>query len=170
MRVIETERFLLKELENIYISNVFEILSDKDVISNLNMIIHERIEDTEKLFQEYKEGYQKKEKYPFEILDKNTLDFIGVFLIKLDLYDEDCFEFTIYLNKKYWNQGVYSEVLPFMCEFAFHDIGTLHFRGFVMEKNSASRRVLEKCGFQLEKIFLVDGIEGNIYSYLLEKE
>ena len=39
-----------------------------------------------------------------------------------------------------------------------------------MENNLASRRVLEKCNFTLEKIFKVDGIEGNIYSYLITKE
>ena len=35
-----------------------------------------------------------------------------------------------------------------------------------MDKNIASIRGLEKCGFVLEKIFNVDGIEGKIYSYL----
>ena len=39
-------------------------------------------------------------------------------------------------------------------------IGTGNFRGFVMEKNMASKRGLQKCGFKLEKIFNVDGIEG----------
>lgn len=61
---------------------------------------------------------------------------------------------------------MYTEVLPYMTEFAFKDIGTGNFRGFVMEKNKASSRVLEKCGFELEKIFEVPGLEGKIISYL----
>lgn len=166
MREIETNRFILKKLEDKYINSVYNILSDKNVISNLNMNIHKNINDTKELFKEYEEGYLKKEKYPFEIIDKNNGNFIGVFLIKLDIYDEDSFEFTIYLNKKYWNMGIYSEVLPFMSKFAFLDIKTNNFRGFVMEKNIASRKVLEKCGFKLEKVFSVPGIEDKIYSFL----
>ena len=53
-----------------------------------------------------------------------------------------------------------------MTQIAFEDIGTGNFRGFVMDKNIASKKVLEKCGCKLEKIFNVDGIDGKIYSYL----
>ena len=101
---------------------------------------------------------------------KNPGDFIGVFLIKLDLYDDDCYEFTIYLNKKYWNRGVYTECLRYMIKFAFEEIKTGNFRGFVMEKNEASSKVLEKCGFKLEKIFKVEGIQGEIKSYLIKMD
>lgn len=168
MDSFETNRFNIKILENKYINNVFNILSDEDVITNLNMNIHKSVEDTEKLFNEYENGYKEKEEYPFEILDKETNDFIGVFLLKRDLYTEDCFEFTIYLNKKYWSKGVYTEVLPYMTNFVFNSIKVKNFRGYVKDKNIASKKVLEKCGFKLEKIFNVPGIEGKIYSYLKE--
>ncbi|MBR2828739.1 MAG: GNAT family N-acetyltransferase [Bacilli bacterium] len=170
MKEIETKRFLLKKLEKKYLNNIYSILSSSLVIQNLNMKIHKNIQDTEKLLQEYEEGYQRREKYPFEILDKNTLEFIGVFLIKLDLYDEDSFEFTIYLDRKYWNQGIYQEILPYMKDYAFLEIGTMYFRGFVMEKNIASRRVLEKCGFSLEKVFSVPGINDSIYDYVIKND
>lgn len=166
MKEIETNRFLLKKLERKYANELFNILSNPRVITNLNMNIHSSVSDTEKLLDEYEEGFKKGEKYPYEILDKNTNEFIGVFLIKLDLYDEDCFEFTIYLDEKHWKKGIYSEVLPYMTEVAFKDIKTGNFRGFVMEKNIASRKVLERSGFDLEKIFEVDGLDGKIYSYL----
>ena len=57
-----------------------------------------------------------------------------------------------------------------MEEVAFKDIGTGNFRGFVMEKNIASSKVLEKCGFKLEKVFKVPGLEGNILSWLKTKK
>ena len=72
-----------------------------EVISNLNMDIHKCIEDTYKLLEDYFKGLEEKVKFPYAILNKDTGEFIGVFLIKLDLYDEDCFEFTIYLDEKY---------------------------------------------------------------------
>lgn len=166
MRTIETKRYILKLVEKKNANKIFKILSNPQVIENLNMDIHTKIEDTIELLNEYYKGLEKGEKYPYEILDKVTGEFIGIFLIKLDLFDEDCYEFTIYLDEKYWGNGVYTEVLPYMTQVAFEDIGTGNFRGFVMDKNIASKRVLEKCGFELEKIFNVDGIEGKIYSYL----
>ena len=166
MRTIETKRYILKLVEKKNANKIFKILSNPQVIENLNMDIHTQIEDTLELLNDYYKGLEKGEKYPYEILDKVTWDFIGIFLIKLDLFDEDCYEFTIYLDEQYWGKGIYTEILPYMTQVAFEDIGTGNFRGFVMDKNIASKRVLEKCGFELEKIFNVDGIDGEIYSYL----
>ena len=92
------------------------------------------------MLNEYYDGFRKNEKFPYEIIDKESNEFVGVFLIKLDLYDEDSFEFTIYIDEKFWNKGIYTEILPYMTEVAFNEIKTGNFRGFVMEKNIASRR------------------------------
>lgn len=170
MEKIETKRFILRKVEEKDAEYIFKILSDKDVIENLNMDIHKNISDTENMLKEYFEENEKGNKYPFSIIDKETNKFVGVFLIKLDLYDEDCFEFTVYISKEEWGKGIYTEVLPYMTKFAFEKIGTGNFRGFVMEKNIASSKVLEKCGFELEKIFEVPGLKGKIISYLITKE
>lgn len=170
MKKIETERFILRKVELQDAEKIYKILSNRNVIETLNMEIHKNIQDTYKLLNSYFEELDKKTKFPFAIIDKNTKEFMGVFLIKLDLYDEDCFEFTIYLDEQYWRQGTYKEVLPYMIKFAFEDIGTGNFRGFVMEKNVASSKVLEGAGFVLEKIFEVPSIEGKILSFLITKE
>ena len=170
MENIETKRYILRKVEENDAEYIFKILSDKDVIENLNMDIHKNISDSENMLKEYFEENEKGNKYPFSIIDKETNKLVGVFLIKLDLYDEDCFEFTVYISKEEWGKGIYTEVLPYMTKFAFEKIGTGNFRGFVMEKNIASSKVLEKCGFELEKIFEVPGLEGKIISYLITKE
>ena len=170
MRNIETNRFILRKVDVKDELNIFNILSDKDVIEYLNMDMHNSIEDTRKLLNEYENGYEDGTKYPFAIIEKETNRLLGVFLIKLDIYDDNCFEFTIYLNKDDWGKGIYTEILPYMVEFAFEDIKTENFRGFVMEKNKASISVLKKYGFKLEKIFEVPGIEGKILSFLKTRE
>ena len=42
--------------------------------------------------------------------------------------------------------------------------------GAITFGNNTSKHVLEKCGFSLEKIFDVDGLDGKIYSYLIKKD
>ena len=165
MEKIETNHFILRKVEENDAEEMYKILRDKDVNANLNMEIHKDISDTKKLIKEYLEENEIGNKYPFAILDKVTQKFLGVFLIKLDLFDEDCFEFTIYLKQEQWGKGIYTEILPYMIKFAFEEIGTGNFRGFVMEKNVASSKVLEKYNFELEKIFNVPNIEGKIKSF-----
>jgi ribosomal-protein-alanine N-acetyltransferase len=167
---IETERFILRKVEYSDLEEIFNILSDENVITNLNMDLHRNIDDTRKLLDNYFEEYNKGTKYPYAIIEKTTKKLVGVFLIKLDLYDEDCFEFTIYIDPRFWNKGIYTEVLPYMTKVAIEDIKTGNFRGFVMEKNEASAIVLERAGFELEKIFNVPGLEGKIKSYLITRE
>ena len=170
IKPINTERYILRKIEKEDLNDIYKILSTPEVIENLNMNIHKSEEDTLALIEDYLADFAKGLKYPFAIIEKETENFVGVFLIKIDLYDEDCFEFTIYLNKSYWGKGIYSEVIEYMVEFAFEEIKTGNFRGFVMEKNKASSWVLLKSGFYLEKIFEVPGIEGKIESYLMPKE
>ena len=167
---IETNRFILRKVQISDAERIYGILSNKNVIENLNMSLQEKIDDTYELLKDYDNGFKNNTKFPYAIINKSTNDFIGVFLIKLDLYDEDCFEFTIYLDEIYWGKGIYTEILPYMISVAFENIGTGNFRGFVMEKNIASSRVLEKCGFELEKVFKVPNLDGKIISYLVTKE
>lgn len=166
----ETNRCKFRLVKDTDEKDIFEILSDEDVITNLNMDIHKSILDTRQMLKDYKKEFINGNKLPLAIISKDTNEFIGVFLIKLDLYNEDAFECTVYLKKKFWNKGIYSEILPSMIKFAFEVIQTKNFRGYVMEKNKASARGLEKNGFKLEKIFNVPGIDEKIYSYLMTLE
>ena len=145
-----TKRFILRKVKKEDNKEIFKILSNQETIENLNMSIHTKIEDTNEMIENYLKENEEGTKYPYAIIEKETNNFIGVFLIKLDLYDEDCLEFTIYLKKEYWGKGIYTEVLPYMTEVAFEAVKTGNFRGFVMEKNVASSRVLEKCNFKLD--------------------
>lgn len=95
MKNIETKRFFLRKVEIKDVEKIYKILSNEKVISTLNMEIHKNIDDTYRLLNSYFEELDKNTKFPYAIIDKETKEFIGVFLIKLDLYDEDCFEFTI---------------------------------------------------------------------------
>lgn len=170
MRDIKTERLILRQTNLEDKENIFKVLSNPKVIENLNMNLHGNIDDTEKLLEDYFEGIKTGTKFPFTIIDSESGNFVGIFLLKVDLYNEEAFEFTIYLEEDFWGRGFYTEILPYMIELVFENIKTKNFRGYVMEKNISSRKVLEKSNFVLEKIFKVPGIEERIYSFLITKE
>lgn len=170
MDEINTDRFILRQVVESDSEKIYKILNDKDTAKYLNMDKIESVSDADALIKDYLSQYANGDKFPFAITDKNTKELIGVFLIKLDLYDPDCYEFTIYIKHELWNKGIYSEVLPYMTDFAFTKIGTGNFRGFIMISNKASGIVLKKHGFILEKTFAVDGLPEMIESYLITKE
>lgn len=170
IRDIKTERCILRRTAWEDRNNIFKILNNPKAIENLNMNLHLTLEDTDRLLDDYFLGIENETKCPYTIIDSNTGAFIGIFLLKLDLYNEDAFEFTVYLDELFWGKGIYTEILPYMVTVAFDDIKTKNFRGYVMEKNVASRKVLEKSDFILEKVFNVPGIQDKIYSFLITEE
>ena len=169
IKEVTTNRCKFRLVEETDIDDIYEILSNPSVITNLNMNIHKTKEDTKNLLKDYKTEFEKGTKLPLVILEKDTNAFIGVFLIKLDLYNDNAYEITVYLKEKFWGKGIYTEILPSMIRFAFEVVQTENFRGYVMEKNIVSAKGLEKSGFILEKIFEVPNIEGDIRSYLITR-
>ena len=170
IKEIHTDRFILRKITENDNESMFDILSDAETTKYLNMESVKSISDVNRIIDDYLLQYAKGDKYPFAIVKKDSNELIGVFLIKLDLFDPDCFEFTVYIKRELWNKGIYSEVLPYMMDFAFNKIQTGNFRGFIMISNRASAQALKKHGFVLEKTFAVDGLPEMIESYLMTKQ
>ncbi len=56
------------------------------------------------------------------------------------------------VNPKYWNQGLATEAATGLISYAQGQLGIKVIKATTDTRNKASQRVLEKCGFQLEKI------------------
>jgi RimJ/RimL family protein N-acetyltransferase len=59
-------------------------------------------------------------------------------------------EIGYWLAKPYWGQGIMTAVVTKACEFAFSELGLAKITAQVFALNTASTRVLEKCGFEME--------------------
>lgn len=162
-----TERFVIRDLELNDCNDVYKLLNDDDIIDNLNMNKPQSVNETKDFIEKYLDGKNKFEKYPFAIEDRTTGELIGVFLLKLDIYRESGFEYTVFLGEGYRGIGAFGEIIPHMISFAFNEIKTPCLRAYIMEKNDYSIKSTIKAGFSLERIFKVDGIEGLIHSYII---
>jgi len=164
---IETERLKFRLVEKTDVEEIFSLLHDERIVKYLNMERHLTIDDTNKLLDEYFDGLIDYSKIPYYVMDKTDNAFIGVLLLKVDLYNVSSYEMTIYLKKEYWGKGYAKEMISSIYSIIFDELGIKNLRGYIMENNIASSKVLENLGFELEKIFKVDGIDGLIKSYLL---
>lgn len=168
-KIIETERCIIQDVTIENKNEIYNILSNKEVNENLNIEkpVDEKV--IENLMLKYESEYKKGTYEPLAIIDKANKNFIGVILLKLDLYNDDAYEYTSYINPNYKNKGITTEVLKEVTKYFFENYKQNNFRGYIMTKNIASKRVLEKNNFALEKIFNVKGL-GEIYSYLMTRE
>lgn len=70
---------------------------------------------------------------------------------KEDVFVKDA-ELGYLLLPDMWSKGIMSEAVRRICEIAFKELDIVRITGQVYEPNAASRRILEKNGFELEGI------------------
>ncbi len=81
-------------------------------------------------------------------------------------------EIGYWLAKPYWGRGIMTAVIRQACRFAFGEWGLVKITAHVFAFNTASARVLEKCGFEqegyLKKHYLKDGqlIDARLFGLL----
>ena len=62
-------------------------------------------------------------------------------------------EIGYWLGEAYWNKGIVTTAVNLIVEYGFKQLGIIRIHTGVFEYNSASMRVLEKCGFTKEGVF-----------------
>lgn len=98
------------------------------------------------LLDQIKQG----ESYEFGMFDNITGEYIGncgIIDVRKYLYAG---AITYFVNPDKWNKGYATEAGEAMLDFAFNDLDLVRVYGTCMSKNPASRRVMEKLGFEYE--------------------
>jgi RimJ/RimL family protein N-acetyltransferase len=89
-------------------------------------------------------------KYSFAIEEKDSSGtFIGACDARMLRYPQQ-FEIGYWLGKPNWSQGYTTEVLALLCHLCFKHLGAEVVQSAAFVGNLASRRVMEKNGFQFE--------------------
>ena len=58
-----------------------------------------------------------------------------------------------FIGEPYWNKGIVSTAVNLITDYGFNNLGIIRIHTGVFEYNTASQKVLEKCGFTKECIF-----------------
>ncbi|NOY37385.1 MAG: GNAT family N-acetyltransferase [Chlorobi bacterium] len=69
---------------------------------------------------------------------------------------EDVYRYTAevgyWIGEPFWNKGIATKALKLITEYGFGLLKLIRIQASVFETNEASKKVLEKCGYQLEGI------------------
>jgi ribosomal-protein-alanine N-acetyltransferase len=149
--ILETNNFILRPFtsydnEDMY----YNWASDKDVTKYLTWTEHCNINKTNMIVTLWESLYKSKEYYNWAIEEKFSSRVIGsINLMNLDNYNENC-EVGYCIGKIFWNQGIMTEVLHKILDFAFVKVNFERITARRHIDNIASGMLLKKCKFAYE--------------------
>ena len=146
---LKTERLILRRWEDNDAESLFEYAKDPDVGPIAGWPAHQRIEESRDVI---KNVFNGKEAYAICLKTDNIA--IGAIELKLNGHtdmteqDDEC-ELGYWLGKPFWGQGIVPEAVKEMLRYAFEDIGMTRVWVGYYEGNVKSKRVQEKCKFDI---------------------
>jgi ribosomal-protein-alanine N-acetyltransferase len=146
---LTTDRFLLQQISPQDQPFIFEGLSHPDVIPFYG-ISYNSLEATKAQIEWYDKMLAEGTGVSWKIVDKVTLEKIGVISVYYYKPEHKKAEVGFWLLPQYWGKGIAFEVLRAAINYWKKEKGLHRLEGFVEEGNRASSKLFEKCGFQYE--------------------
>lgn len=140
--VLETERLVLRRPTLADVKAMARLANDRRVAQNTSRLPHPYTVGDAETFVEF--IAQQPRDTSFAITREG--DLLGV--IGIDLGKPDVPEIGYWLGVPHWGRGYATEAARAVIDYAFEEFGSTELRAGARVVNPASRRVLEKCGFQ----------------------
>ncbi len=155
---LETERLTLK---NIHISQLDDMLS-LDADPEVMRFITDGVPRTDR--KRYLEAIPRLSNYAFEnpglglwnAYTKDTNEYVGWYILK-HLLDTGEVEVGFRIHKKFWSQGLSTEVGNVLIDHGFNKVGLERIVAIVRPDNFASQAVIKKIGLKEEGSGTYDG-------------
>lgn len=154
MKIIETERMILRPLTIEDAPDVFEWAGDAIVNKYMPYPLHENVHVAEEWIRSLKD------KNEFGFCLKETGKVIGAGSI---VYREEnkAYELGYNLNRNFWGMGYATEAAKAMIEWAYKNLDAKDFFARHANENKASGNVIAKCGFTFEKYGQYTSYDGS---------
>ena len=148
---LETERLIIRQFSEEDAADMFNNwASDEEVTRCLTWPTHGSIDITKKVIGMWIEEYKNLEYYQWAIELKESRSVIGsISLMSIDNHNENC-EVGYCIGKAFWNRGIVTEAFSKVIEFAFDELGFQRITARHQADNTASGKVMEKCGLKYE--------------------
>ena len=147
---METERLLLRRIEDTDDKDIFELAKDPDIGPRCGWNPHKDIEETRFVIKNVLTGPEC-----YAICFKDEGKIIGVIELMLNGgsinsgHEDEC-ELGYWLGRQYWGKGIMPEAAEEMIRHGFEDLGMNRIWCGYYDGNSQSARVQEKCGFKYQ--------------------
>jgi len=167
--IIKGSNFILRELnpekdKNSLVKNI----NEPDILNRLTIDYPYTEENWEALIEKYQKIKEDKiSNYMFVIDIKGE----AVGSLNLAIDKKQCWKhvgkFAYWIAKKYWGQGITTEAVGLVSDFAFRKLGLKKLKIDFLEDNKGSARVAEKNGFKFEAKLVKEAFKENKYQNLI---
>lgn len=149
--LLETERLILRPIEETDVPSLFPLINDVDVARNLMRVPHPYPEEEyAPWIRSAREAMERREQYPLAIVLKETGLPIGACDIEDISWEHLRAEVSYWLGQPYWRKGYMTQAVQRMAQFAFEELGLHRLHAYCFTWNAGSIGVLEKTGFKRE--------------------
>ena len=146
---LETERLILRPVEEEDAHAVYLMRSDPDVTFNLLSGMR-TVEEAVSWVTRCRKALECKEGYQMAITLKEDGRMIGVCSLLRVSWDHLNAELVYWIGKEFWGKGYMTEAAGRLIKFGFEDLGLERIGVGCFARNKASARVIEKLGFRYE--------------------
>jgi len=167
IKVIETQRLILREIKETDVEEIYEIFSNPEVAKYDWFRPIGSKDDALKFIRRYQENLEAGEEITWGIEIKDTKKLIGICCLgDFDHYARRA-ELGYDIAQNQWNKGYATEAIGAIVKFGLNDMNLNRIEAFITPGNEGSVKVLEKLNFTKEGLVrerdmikgeLVDGI------------
>ncbi len=149
MRELETERLILRKISKSDAEDMFEYAKNPEVSKFLTWSAHESLRYTRSYIKFLIKKYREGEYFDWAIETKDTHKFIGTCGFSMFDKENRKVEIGYVLNPDYWGNGYATEAIKKILQYAA-ELGMHRVEARIIDKNTASEKVILKCGFSFE--------------------
>lgn len=166
MKVIaETERLLLRELQESDEQGMFDLDSDPEVHRYVGKSPVESIEEIKEIIKFIQQQYKENGVARWAVIRKSDNAFLGWCGLKLFKNEinghVNFYELGYRFQKQHWGNGFATEAAKASVNYGFNTLGIKEIYAMTDPENTSSNKVLQKAGFQLVNNFIDNDEETN---------
>ncbi|MDF1695317.1 MAG: GNAT family N-acetyltransferase [Saprospiraceae bacterium] len=163
---LETDRLIIRNVEEKDIQGIFELDSDIEVHKYLGNRPIQTTQDAASIVKYIQDQYSNNGLGRWAVIDKNTNEFIGWSGLKFETEvrnDMDYYDLGYRLKRKFWGRGIATETSMIALKYGFQDLKLDSIYAGAHVENIGSNKVLEKVGMKRIEVIQYDGMPHNWY-------
>jgi len=146
--VMETERLRLRRIEPKDLEDLFEMRTESGLIEFTDNVLDKTREETKIYMEKMHQGVTDGEFIIWAMEHKETGKVIGTISIWNIRWEEMTAELGYGMNSSYQKRGYMQEALRMITDYVFEKMNLQVIEAYTEEKNSSSRRLLERLHFR----------------------
>ena len=151
---ITTDRLIIKDHSTDDLSEYHKLISNPNNMFFIPDLMSESIEDTRtslnQIIEDSMNIYRKMYYFGIFLKDSTYVGEIGYSVDSIDISNNKKVNLGYFINDFFWNQGITTEAVNAIIDFAFTKNKVLKIESGCIPENVASEKIMIKCGFKKE--------------------